>query len=48
VFPDKDNGLIVDYIGVSRNLEKASKRHVPAPRLARGARWGRHVHHEAR
>jgi type I restriction enzyme R subunit len=23
VFPDKDNGLIVDYIGVFRNLEKA-------------------------
>jgi type I restriction enzyme R subunit len=23
VFPDKDNGLIVDYIGVLRNLEKA-------------------------
>ena len=23
VFPDKDNGLIVDYVGVFRNLEKA-------------------------
>src|SRR3546814_8005946 len=23
VFPDKDNGLIFDYIGVFRNLEKA-------------------------
>src|SRR6266536_543977 len=23
VFPDKDNGLIVDYIGVFRNLERA-------------------------
>src|SRR3954451_24577860 len=23
VFPEKDNGLIVDYIGVFRNLEKA-------------------------
>ena len=25
VFPDKNNGLIVDYIGVFRNLEKASR-----------------------
>ncbi len=23
VFPDKDNGLVVDYVGVFRNLEKA-------------------------
>ena len=23
VFPEKDNGLIVDYIGVFRNLERA-------------------------
>ena len=23
VFPEKDNGLIVDYVGVFRNLEKA-------------------------
>ena len=38
MFPDKDNGLIVDYIGVFRNLERALAIYgapMPTPGLTR-------------
>ena len=40
MFPDKDNGLIVDYVGVFRNLEKALAIYDDAARDGWGKRDG--------